>query len=122
MSVGHKVWCLPDLYLKEPFLPSAPSHESVSVANFGAEDAFITVTIIFEDDTPPLIVKDVQVKAMRSARIRTDEIGEEKRAVPVDTPYSMLIKSTQPIVVGYGRLNWIEGHMQSFGIVAYHEN
>lgn len=122
MAIGHRKWCLPDLYLKPPYLPATPSHESISLANFGERPADVTVCIVFEGDTAPVKIEGIQVGAMRSARLRMDQLSAYGCTIPTEVPYSVLLESSENIVVGYGRLNWIEGHMQSFGGVGYFED
>lgn len=122
MSIGHKRWCLPDMYLKVPYLSAAPSHESISMANFGQTAAEARVTAIFGDGRQPMVIEGVKVESMRSIRLRMDQLEQYGCNIPRDTPYSVLVESSEKIVVGYGRLNWIEGHMQSFGGVGYFED
>lgn len=122
MQIGHKIWCLPDHFMKEAFLPSAPSHESISVANFGDREATLRATCVFQGNRAPVIIEGVKVQAMTSHRIRMDNLESYGVSIPTDVPYSVLIESDEKIVVGYGRLNWIDGHMQSFGGVGYYED
>ncbi len=123
MQIGHKLWVLPDHYMAKPFLPSSPSHESISVANFGDKTAALRVTCVFEgEDFAPVIIAGIKVAPMRSYRIRMDRLEEYGVSIPTDAPYSVLVESDEKVVVGYGRLNWIDGHMQSFGGVGYFED
>lgn len=35
IGMGHKKWCIPDLYMKEPGEMPTPSHESITILNTG---------------------------------------------------------------------------------------
>ncbi len=122
MGMGHKKWCIPDMFMKEPTNKDVPSHESISFINTGEEDATVEITAVFEDDRKPIIIRDVVVEPMKSLHFRMDKLDKWNISIPTETPYSVFINSNQNVVVEYARLNWIEGKMQSFGTMAYYED
>ncbi len=122
MEMGHKKWCIPDLYVTEKFNKDAPSHECLSFANNGKKDALVEITAVFEDDLEPVVIKDVQVKSMRSLHFRLDRLDKYKVQIPIKTPYSVFVNSSENVVLSYARMNWIEGRIQSFGYMGYYED
>lgn len=121
MGMGHKQWCFPDMYCKPAYLDSAPSHESICFANNGDREAVICITAVFEDEKEPIVLDGIRVKPMRSLHLRMDQLEQWGQQIPTDTPYSVFVESTERVVAGYGRLNWIERRMQSFGMIGYFE-
>ncbi len=118
-ELGHTHWCIPDLYMRSEMVGSVPSHESISFVNTGKRDASVTLTLIFENEIEQKVISPVRIPPFKSIHLRMDKLEEWDYEVPRNEPYAVIIESTERVVVAYARLNWIDGHMQSFAILAY---
>jgi hypothetical protein len=116
---GHTKWCIPDLYMRSEVVGTMPSHESISFVNTGTRDAKVTVTLMYENKIEQKVISPLVVPPFKSIHLRMDQLEEWDYEVPRNEPYGAIIESTERIVVEYARLNWIDGHMQSFAILAY---
>lgn len=120
-AIGHKKWCIPDMHLTANGTAPTPAHECISFVNTGKQDALVTMTLLFADERDPIVLENIVVVPMKSVRLRTDQLEAWNVEIPVYTPYSAVIESTEKIVVDYSRLNWIDGFAQSFGGISYYE-
>lgn len=120
-GAGHKRWYVPDMYLPHPHTRGIASHETICIMNTGQKEALIRFTLFFEDDRELQTVEGIRVKALRSKHIRMDCLREYQAEIPVGVPYSLMVESTENVVVEYSRLNWIDGEATTFGLLAYHE-
>ena len=118
-ELGYTYWCIPDLYMRDEIVGTVPSHESISFVNTGKVDAIVTLNLIFEHDIEQKVISPVRIPPFKSIHLRMDQLEKWDYEVPRNEPYALIIESTKKIVVEYARLNWIEGHMQSFAILAY---
>ncbi len=121
-SMGHKKWCIPDLYMKEAGNMPTPSHESITLLNTGEEAAEVEMKLLFDDGRAPAVLEKIKVESMSARHIRMDHLEEWNVKVPTSTCYSALIKSSHNIVVEYARFNWIDGAAQSFAVIPYFED
>ena len=46
--MGHKKWCIPDLYMKEPGDMPTPSHESITLLNTGERPSVVSMELLFD--------------------------------------------------------------------------
>lgn len=121
-GMGHKKWCIPDLYMKEPGTLPTPSHESITLLNTGTVSANVSMKLIFSNRADVFIIEGIQVEPMRPRHIRMDQMEEWNLIVPVSVCYSVIITSDVNIVVEYARFNWIDGAAQSFAVIPYYED
>ena len=104
-AYGKKVWLIPDAFLGSESANDLKTHEAVCVINTGDRDAGITLTLLFED-RDPLFGFTAVCGAARTHHIRLDKIrGKNGDGIPYDTPYAILVESSEPIVVQYSRLD-----------------
>lgn len=122
MGMGHRKWCIPDLYMKEPGNMPTPSHESITLLNVGERQAEAEIILIFEDRRDNVILDHIQIDPMSAVHVRMDQLKKWGVAIPTSVCYSALINSTEAIVVEYARFNWIDGAAQSFAVIPYYED
>lgn len=122
IGMGHKKWCIPDLYMKEPGEMPTPSHESITILNTGEKQSEVTVYLIFDNGDEPVTIEHILIAPMSAKHLRMDQLEEWKIKIPTSTCYSAILKSTENIVVEYARLNWIDGAVQSFAVMPYFED
>lgn len=104
-TYGKKVWLIPDAFLGSESANDLTTHEAVCVINTSGADAEISLTLLFEDRGPIRGFRAV-CGAERTHHIRLDKLrGEDGAAIPYDTPYAILLESSEPVVVQYSRLD-----------------
>lgn len=121
-GMGHKKWCIPDLYMKEPGNMPTPSHESITLLNTGESAANVTMELIFDNGDDPVLLEGIQVRPKSARHIRMDQMQEWDLSIPTSVCYSAILKSDRNIVAEYARLNWIDGAAQSFAVMPYFED
>ena len=121
-ALGHKTWCIPDLYMKEPGNMPTPSHESITLLNKGSSTAEVTMDLLFDHGRPSEKLEGIQIEPMQAKHLRMDHLEEWGLQIPRSVCYSAIIHSSEKIVVEYARLNWIDGAAQSFAVIPYYEN
>jgi hypothetical protein len=106
LSVGRKVWVIPEGYIPGQSVSSDPalvSHETACILNSSHEDAEISITLFFTDREPcgPYRMK---VGARRTLHLRFNDL-KDPEPVPRDTSYASVIESTVPVVIQHTRLD-----------------
>ena len=118
-AYGKKVWLIPDGFLHSVSLNDQVSHEAVCVLNTSDKDAVISLTLYFEDREPMTGFK-AECNAGRTHHIRLDRIvSENGKKIPRDTPYALLVESTEPVVAQYSRLDTSAVEMALMTTIAY---
>ena len=118
-AYGKKVWLIPDGFLHSVSLNDQVSHEAVCVLNTSDKDAVISLTLYFEDREPMTGFK-AECNAGRTHHIRLDSIvSENGEKIPRDTPYALLVESTEPVVAQYSRLDTSAVEMALMTTIAY---
>jgi len=121
--LGHTNWVIPDLYMvKDSVEGVVPSHESVSIVNTGEISVIVRVKLLFKHAPNTVELPDFEVLPVQAMQLRMDKLGELGVTIPRNDPYSMIIHSSEKVVVEYARLNWIDGLYQSFGLIPYGED
>lgn len=118
---GARVWFIPDTYLATPPNRTDPyfSHEAVCILNTGPREAHISLDLYFEDQ-PPLKDIRVAVGAERTAHVRLDRpevLGGVE--IPRDTPYAIRLRSDEPVIVQYSRLDTTQPNLALMTTMAY---
>lgn len=121
-GMGHKKWCIPDLYMKEPGNMPTPSHESITLLNTGDSTANVKMELIFDNGDEPVLLEGIEVMPKSARHIRMDQVQEWNITIPTSVCYSAIISSDRNIVTEYARLNWIDGAAQSFAVMPYFED
>ena len=102
---GKKVWLIPDAFLGSESRNDKTTHEAVCVINTGARDAALEMTLLFEDRDPKRGFRAV-CGAGRTHHVRLDKIRSVSgESIPFDTPYAILLESSELVVVQYSRLD-----------------
>lgn len=121
-SIGRRRWAIAEGYLP-PYDPNASyelrSHEAACIFNAGDIDAHVEIRIFFTDREPAGPYRMV-VPARRTLHLRFNELSDPER-IPVNTPYSSLIKSDVPIVVQHTRLDSRQEALALLTTTAYSE-
>ena len=115
--IGKKCWVVPDGYIPDTTdndahnLNGYISHECACILNTGSKDAKIELTIYFED-AEPKVVEGIVVPTRRSQHLRMDHLEiEGKPVIERATPYSLVVTSSEPIVVQMSRLDTTQNNM-----------
>lgn len=104
-AYGKKVWLIPDAFLGSESANDLTTHEAVCVINTSDSDAAISLTLLFED-RDPIRGFNAVCGAERTHHIRLDKIRDKDgHGIPYDTPYAILVESSEPVVVQYSRLD-----------------
>ncbi len=123
--LGKTCWIVPDGYI--PIVTDYDkgnrsgylSHECVCILNTGPNEVEITLSFYFEDEDP-VIVENITVAAQRSCHLRIDQLTrQDKPVVPAGKPYSLIVQSTEPIVVQMSRLDTTQDNMAFLSTMAY---
>lgn len=106
MTIGKKIWAIAEGYI--PGYSNGPppdfiSHEAACILNTSDQDAHIEITIYFTDKEPVGPYK-VTVAAKRTKHLRFNNL-KDPQPVPLETNYSSVFISDQPIVLQYTRLD-----------------
>ena len=118
-AYGKKVWLIPDGFLHSVSLNDQVSHEAVCVLNTSDRNAVVSLTLYFEDREPMTGFK-AECNAGRTHHIRLDRIvSENGEKIPRDTPYALLVESTEPVVAQYSRLDTSAVEMALMTTIAY---
>ena len=121
-ALGHKTWCIPDLYMKEPGTMPTPSHESITLLNTGNRTAEVVIDLLFDDGRHSEKLEGIHVGPAGAKHLRMDQLEEWGIQIPTSVCYSAIITSSEKIVAEYARFNWIDGAAQSFAVIPYYEN
>ena len=125
MNYGKKVWVVPDGYL--PVLPPDQkedpevyfSHESTCIINLTDKDAKVRFTVYFEDKDP-VEIENITVGAKRSNHVRMERLLENGNSIiGRGNPYSLLVESSEPVVVQMSRLDTTQDNMAFLATMAY---
>jgi hypothetical protein len=100
------VWAIGDGWIPPTSTGPAPdmtSHESACMLNANPEDAEVEFTLYFSDRAPAGPYR-VTIPGERVKHVRFNDLTDPE-PVPVGTDYSVIIRSTVPIVVQHTRLD-----------------
>jgi hypothetical protein len=120
MADGARRWIFPDGYLPargdgDHYI----GHDCVCIVNTGLEDAHCLLDFYFEDRAPMLEIA-VTVGGQRSLHLRLDKpemLGGY--ALPRETPYSLRLTSSVPVVAQYSRLDVTQPNMAFLSSLGY---
>jgi len=119
MTHGKKTWLIPDAYYNSKSNGSEVSHEAICVLNTSDIDAVISLTLYFED-RDKMEGFESFCKAGRTHHIRMDKLRSKNGlAIPMDTPYAVLVECSVPVVVQYTRLDTSQAEMALMTTVPY---
>jgi hypothetical protein len=103
-AIGAKVWAIPGGHvprLSSGEEPRNTSRDELCVLNAGSTDAQLQLTIYYTDHDPvgpyPLLVP-----AQRVRHVRFNDLIDPQ-ALPLDTPYAVLLTADHPVVVQFTR-------------------
>lgn len=103
-TIGAKVWAIPGGHM--PLLssgaePRDTSRDELCVLNAGHFEVHLQLTIYYEDHEPvgPYPLK---VAAQRVRHVRFNDLIDPQ-ALPLDTPYAVVVVADHPVVVQFTR-------------------
>ena len=120
MTVGRKVWAIPEGYIPSGSTSESHdliSHETACILNAGDEDAQVRITLYFSD-REPVGPYQLVVPARRTRHLRFNDL-HEPTTVPRDTDYSSILQSDVPIVVQLTRLDSRKAELALLSTVAF---
>lgn len=103
-TIGAKVWAIPGGHMPMRSSGSEPrdtSRDELCVLNAGHLDVHLQLTIYYED-LEPVGPYPLQVAARRVRHIRFNDLIDPQ-ALPLDTPYAVLVVADHPVVVQFTR-------------------
>jgi len=122
MTIGSRIWTIPDAYLPAVGPPGAPGyigHESLCVLNAGPRDAHLAISLLFADRPAQRGIR-VTVPAERCRHIRFDKPEELGGfVVPRETPYGLVVESDEPVVVQHSRLDVTQPNMAFLSAIGH---
>lgn len=119
-AIGATTWVVADGYIPPESTGPAPamtSHDSVCILNAGPADAVVELVVYFTDRAPagPYVLP---VASERAHHQRINDLCEPE-AVPIGVDYSMVLSSTEPIVVQHTRLDSRQAANALMSTIAY---
>jgi len=122
MKGGAKTWYFPDGYLPEKNIEgSLESHEALMILNAGTSNAYIDITIYFEDKDP---IKGIGTLVL-GERVKTLRLDYKEDMggviIPILTQYSLRIESDVEVVVQFGRLDATQTNLAYYGTMGFRE-
>lgn len=122
MAIGKKIWAIAEGYI--PGYSNGPppdfiSHEAACVLNTSNEDAHVEVMLYFTDKEPVGPYK-LTVPARRTRHFRFNDLTDPE-PVPLETNYSSVFVSDQPIILQYTRLDSRQNANALITTIAYTE-
>lgn len=120
MEIGKKIWAIPEGFI--PGYGNGPppdfiSHEAACILNAGEKDAHVEITLYFTDKEP-VGPYQVSVPARRTRHFRFNDL-KDPEPIPVETNYSSVFVSDQPIVVQFTRLDSRQAKNALITTIAY---
>jgi len=122
MAIGKKIWAIAEGYI--PGYSNGPppdfiSHEAACILNTCDEDAHVQIMLYFTDKEP-VGPYHVTVPARRTKHLRFNNLTDPQ-PVPLETDYSSVFISDQPIVLQYTRLDSRQNANALITTIAYTE-
>jgi len=122
MAIGKKIWAIAEGYI--PGYSNGPppdfiSHEAACILNTSDEDAHVQIMLYFSDKEP-VGPYHVTVPARRTKHLRFNNLTDPQ-PVPLETDYSSVFISDQPIVLQYTRLDSRQNANALITTIAYTE-
>jgi len=118
-AIGATTWVVADGYIPPQSTGPAPamtSHDSVCLLNAGSANADVEIVVYFTDREPagPYLL---HVPAQRAHHQRVNDLSDP--AVPVGVDYSLVLTSSEPIVVQHTRLDSRQAANALMSTIAY---
>ena len=122
MAIGKKIWAIAEGYI--PGYSNGPppdfiSHEAACILNTSDEDAHVQIMLYFSHKEP-VGPYHVTVPARRTKHLRFNNLTDPQ-PVPLETDYSSVFISDQPIVLQYTRLDSRQNANALITTIAYTE-
>lgn len=118
-AIGRKRWAIPEGYIPSQSVSqdrALLSHETACILNANDKDANVAVTVFFANRDP--VTYRVTVPARRTLHLRFNDL-KDPEPVPLDTDYSSVFESDQPIVVQHTRLDSRRAEISLLSTIAY---
>jgi hypothetical protein len=118
-NYGCRKWLIPDGHIPAPGNEKILGHEAICFINSGERNASVKMTVYFEDKEPIREIS-LEVKAERSLHVwlsKPEMLGGT--VIPIETPYSILVESSENIVVQHTRVDTRLGNMALLSVIGY---
>jgi hypothetical protein len=119
-ALGHKVWAIPGGYMPAKATGVEPEFVSCDILcllNTSDKQAEIEITI-YHSDRDPAGPYPLEVGAQRSRHVRFNDFIDPE-AIPLNTSYSSIIRSSVPILVQYVRQDTRQEALALAAMMAY---
>ncbi len=117
-SLGKKEWVFPDTELPPAGESLLKGHESIIILNMGRLDATVSLTLYFTD-RDPVRLPPISINAERVRCLRMDRASDIGFTVPLETQYAVRVRSDQPVVVQYGRVDPRQTNLAYYTTMGY---
>lgn len=97
--------------------PAFTSHDKISILNTSNHKATIMLSIFYENGDP-VLEYEIDVKARRVRKIRLNDLIDPL-PIPLDTPYGLLLNSSENIIVQFSRMDTSGRDVASFVVTPY---
>jgi len=117
---GRRLWAIPEGHIPGGSTGAGrafESHEAVCILNAGPQEARVQLTLYFKDREPAGPYQ-VTVPARRTLHLRLNDL-KDPEPVPLDTDYSSVLVSDQPVVVQHTRLDSRQAALALLSTIAY---
>lgn len=119
-AIGATTWVVADGYIPPESTGPAPamtSHDSVCLLNAGPADAVVEIVAYFTDREPagPYVLA---VSSQRAHHQRINDLHHPE-SIPVGVDYSLVLSSSEPIVVQHTRLDSRQAANALMSTIAY---
>ena len=123
MTVGKKLWAIPEGYIPSRSTSSDTdliSHEAACILNASDNPAHISLTLYFADRDPVGPYR-ITVPPRRTKHLRFNDLTNPA-PVPRDTDYSSVFTSDVPIVIQHTRLDSRKAELALLTTIAYSQD
>jgi hypothetical protein len=119
-EIGKKVWAIAEGYIPDRSCGVGrdfESHEAICLLNCNESPAIVELVLYFRNRDPvgPYLL---EVEARRTLHQRLNDL-QDPEPVPRETDYSMVIRSSVPIVVQHTRLDSRQAELALMTTIAY---
>lgn len=119
-AIGATTWVIADGYIPPESTGPAPamtSHDSVCIVNAGTTDALVELVVYFTD-RPPAGPYALKVAGERAHHQRINDLRDPE-VIPTGVDYSLVLTSSEPIVVQHTRLDSRQAANALMSTIAY---
>lgn len=119
-ALGKRIWAIPGGHIPSASTGAEPEHVSrdeLQVLNTGDTDAELEISLYYAD-REPVGPYPLTVGARRTRHVRFNDLIDPE-AMPLDTHYACVVRSSVPVVVQFTRVDTSQEANALLGFVAF---